>query len=216
MKLIPQHLRRKAEFESYQIFHKNIRALPKNPDGSFNVFADGFQDNDVDAFRHAFVSGVFVQEYGALAADIFGRLNEYFPGYGTSVPNPGPSMNMDLWNNAVGRSYGKRFKTRKALSRELLKALKNGELITDPGDPREHTGASFLGVAPAGTVVVIQQERRGRNTLFFDFEQRCFLTVAEFLEKIRSGKYPRYTIRFRNGRAFPVARRDFNASNNLG
>ena len=72
MKLIPQHLRRKAEFESYQIFHKNIRALPKNPDGSFNVFADGFQDNDVDAFRHAFVSGVFVQEYGALAADIFG------------------------------------------------------------------------------------------------------------------------------------------------
>jgi hypothetical protein len=113
-------------------------------------------------------------------------------------------MNMDLWNNAVGRSYGKRFKTRKALSRELLKALKNGELITNPGDPREHTDASFLGVAPAGTVVVIQQERRGRNTLFFDFEQRCFLTVAEFLEKIRSGKYPRYTIRFRNGRAFPA------------
>ena len=66
-------------------------------------------------------------------------------------------MNMDLWNNAVGRSYGIRFKTRKALSRELLKALKNGELITDPGDHREHTGASFLGVAPAGTVVVIQQ-----------------------------------------------------------
>jgi hypothetical protein len=49
-----------------------LRKLPKNQDGTINEFSEGFDDNDVDALRHAYVSGVFTQEYGELSADIFG------------------------------------------------------------------------------------------------------------------------------------------------
>ena len=48
-----------------------------------------FQHNDVDAFRHAYVSGVFTQEYGENAAEVFGRLNEFLgPGVYSNSKNP--------------------------------------------------------------------------------------------------------------------------------
>ena len=56
---IPPTLRDEAEAEAYQYFDENIRELPKNSDGTINTSAPGFHDNDVDAFRHAYVSGVF-------------------------------------------------------------------------------------------------------------------------------------------------------------
>ena len=46
---------------------------------------------------------------------------------------------MDLWNNFVGQKYGKKSKTRKELFGHLLKALKNGELITDLNDGRKYS-----------------------------------------------------------------------------
>ncbi len=59
----PSNLRDEAKIEGYLYFDKYIRKLPKNPDGSINEFSPRFADNDVDAFRHAYVSGVFTQEY---------------------------------------------------------------------------------------------------------------------------------------------------------
>lgn len=76
MKWWPPNLSREAEMEGYLYFDKNIRNLPKNPDGTINTSVSGFADNDVDAFRHAYVSAVFTQEYGKKAANIFGLLNE--------------------------------------------------------------------------------------------------------------------------------------------
>ncbi len=86
---IPPTLRDEAEAEAYQYFDENIRELPKNSDGTINTSAPGFHDNDVDAFRHAYVSGVFTQEYSETAADIFGRLNEFFgPDLYSNSTNP--------------------------------------------------------------------------------------------------------------------------------
>lgn len=65
---LPGSLRDEAEKESYDYFDKNIRVLPKNPDGTINTSARGFHDNDVDAFRHAYVSGIFTQEYSETTA----------------------------------------------------------------------------------------------------------------------------------------------------
>ena len=108
---IPWVLRDEAEAEGYRYFDKNIRPLPKDASGNIDATKGGFTDNDVDAFRHAYVSGVFTQEYGETAADIFGRMNEMNPAdvYSNSA-NPG-SRNMDLWNNAVGRKYGLKART---------------------------------------------------------------------------------------------------------
>ena len=69
----------------------------------------------MDALRHAYVSGVFTQEYGEAAANVLGRLNEYSPGGGSSSSSSTNSTNMDLWNNEVARKYGKKSKTRKEL-----------------------------------------------------------------------------------------------------
>jgi len=67
----PWVLKDEAQMEAYEYFDKYIRKLPKSPDGKIEDAAPGFQDNDVDAFRHAYVSGVFTQEYSESTADLF-------------------------------------------------------------------------------------------------------------------------------------------------
>jgi hypothetical protein len=42
-----------AELEAYEYFNKNIRPLPKDSNGNIDSGQKGFQNNDVDAFRHA-------------------------------------------------------------------------------------------------------------------------------------------------------------------
>lgn len=110
---LPHILKNEAEAEGYEYFDKNIRALPKDEAKQIAPFLGGFQDNDVDAFRHAYVSGVFTQEYNEPAAEILGRINECTPfDLYSNAMNPG-SKNMDLWNNAIGRKYGARIKDRR-------------------------------------------------------------------------------------------------------
>ena len=125
-------------------------------------------------------------------------------------------MNMDLWNNAVGRKYGKKVKGRKQLFDELLKALEKGELITNPIDKREYTGLPYLETVPAGTVVVVGKDKNGRNILFFDLRAKLVLSRADFVNQIRAGNYPRYGLRVVKGVPIPVAKRDASIQNNLG
>jgi hypothetical protein len=58
---MPWRVRAEAQQELYKYFNANVRPLPLNPDGTINASARGFNNNDVDAFRHAYVSGVFTQ-----------------------------------------------------------------------------------------------------------------------------------------------------------
>lgn len=66
-----------AKYEAYTYFDRYIRRLPKRKDGRLNDLAPGFDDNDVDAFRHAYTSGVFTQEYSERVANLFGLGWEY-------------------------------------------------------------------------------------------------------------------------------------------
>ncbi len=94
-----------SKLEIYELIDKNIRKLPTNEDGSFNEFSNGFQDNDIDALRHAYVSGVYTMEYNEEVAEKLGRLQELvFSDSSSAHPH---AENMDLWNNAIGRKYGK-------------------------------------------------------------------------------------------------------------
>jgi hypothetical protein len=88
------------------------------------------------------VSGVFTQEYGEAAANIFGLVNEYDP-FGQLSHSVSPrSTNMDLWNNRVGRKYGKKTRGRKALLKLIHQALNRGELILDLKDSRKFSGTT--------------------------------------------------------------------------
>ena len=121
MSILPKiyTLKNEAQSELYNWFDKEIRPLPKNPDGTIHEFADGLVDNDIDALRHAYVSGVYTLEFSEQTAEIMGRLNEL--GAFNSSSNSQGSENMDLWNNAVGRTKAKRIKTRRELYDSLIK-----------------------------------------------------------------------------------------------
>lgn len=86
----PFSLKDTARDEAYEYFDKNIRALTKDSEGKIDPTAFGLADNDIDAFRHAYVSGVFTQVYSESAADIFGRINEHSPvSWYSDAKNPG-------------------------------------------------------------------------------------------------------------------------------
>src|SRR5688500_111693 len=103
-------LKKEARDEAYAYFDQRIRRLPKRKDGKLDLLAPGFDDNDVDAFRHAYVSGVFTQEHGEQTANLLGLANEYsLEGQYSHSMSP-RSRDMDLWNNRVGRKYGKKTK----------------------------------------------------------------------------------------------------------
>lgn len=212
MKWWPPNLSREAEMEGYLYFDKYIRNLPKNPDGTINTLASGFADNDVDAFRHAYVSGVFTQEYGEKAANIFGLLNEI-----SSIGSPAGGSNMDLWNNSVGRKLGLKAKNRIKLAELIKRALENGELIISLDDPRMFTEAAPP--KPEGeehSVIVLKGNEKGANEYFYDFNISKVLSRSEFVAEIIAGHYPGYGVRKVNGAEFPFSKKDNNSSNNLG
>ena len=70
-------LKSEAQSELYQWFDKEVSQLKKNSNGVVDPYANGLADNDVDAMRHAYVSGVYTLEYGAQTSEILGRLNEF-------------------------------------------------------------------------------------------------------------------------------------------
>lgn len=211
----PLILKDEARDEAYAYFDKKIRPLLRDASGKIDPSANGLENNDVDAFRHAYVSAVFTQEYGETSADIFGRLNEMNP-IGRSRPGDDAAVNMDLWNNAVGRKYGLKAKNRNSLLKMLNQALKNGELILTPKDKRKYEGIVHSSVTKSKPIIVLHEEKKGRNEVFFDVEKGKILTVDEFISLIEAGEYPGYAIKAVRGKPTPVSKPDSHGTNNLG
>ena len=209
-------LKSKSEQEAYEFFDKFIRKLPRNEDRSFNKLAGGFDDNDVDAIRHAYTSGIFTQVYGERIDLILGEMNELTP-MGGSSSNTTNSSKMDLWNNKIGIKYGKKTSGKLKLFKFLLKALKNNELIIDPEtDPRI---SKINNVNPKNyqdKVIVVKESKKGKNLLYFDINSNLLLNREEFISAIVSGKYPRYEIRNIKAEDTPVSKKDSLVQNNLG
>lgn len=215
MNLRPDLLMIEARDEAYQYFDKNIRSLTKDSEGKIDPTALGLTDNDVDAFRHAYVSGVFTQVYSQETADIFGRINEYSPlSWYSNSKNPG-SLNMDLWNNGIGRKYGKKVKNRKELLKIIHEALRNGELIVDPKDNRKYEGKTSNSLNKSKPVIVLKEGEKGRNEVFFDLIKNIILSREEFVASIESGDYPAYSVKIINGLPTPVSKPDGRETNNL-
>lgn len=78
MKIDPfTDLMEEARVEAYDYFDQNIRKLPRGANGKIKIVGPAVDDNDVDAFRHTYVSGVFTQKFGEKTANFFGLLNEF-------------------------------------------------------------------------------------------------------------------------------------------
>lgn len=212
----PESLREESRDQLYSFVDKYYKKLPK-VDGKITGTGKEFLDNDIDALRHAFVSGVFTQEYSEVVANVFGLMNEWAPGLGSSSSYSSNSKNMDLWNNAVGRRYGKKTKGRFKLFKLLLKALKNGELIISPDtDSRKYNGKVFDLENSKKKVIVIKESKKGKNLSYLDLNQMKFLSRDDFLSEIKLGHYPRYEIKIINRQETPVSKKDGITPNNLG
>jgi len=209
-------LKHEAEEEAYKYFDKNIRPLKKNGKGEVDNTAPGLVDNDVDSFRHAYVSGRYVQEYNEVVAKVLGDAQEVFPGGSSNPQNSDAAKNMDKWNNEVGRKYGKNTKSREDLAKLLQKALENGELIISLDDPRKFGGETSFQFDSNKPVIVLKETETGRNELFCDLSNGNIFDREGFVVAIGSGKHPGYTVTSIDGLATPMSKPDGVASNNLG
>ncbi len=186
----------------------------KKTDGTIDEYAWGLANNDIDALGHSYVSGRYVMEFGESTADIMGRLNE-FKNFNFGVKEA-PSENMDLWNNSIGRLYGKKAKNKRELFDLLLKALKNGELIIDLKDRRKYKGEKSIKRLPESFVIKIKESKTGANIEFLDVRSKVVMTKQEFIFAIKADKYPGYGVRKHESGEYPYSIRDRFQFNNLG
>lgn len=161
----PFKLRDKVRDNCYIYFDENIRRLEKDSNGKINPSAFGLENNDVDAFRHACVSGILTMEYNEEVADILGRLNEFLTLDLYSNSKDPRSLNMDLWNNSIGRKYGKISKTQEELFKFIHNAIKDGELIISLDDIRKYIGNDHSSVNKSKPIIVLRENDSSRNEL---------------------------------------------------
>ena len=205
-------VKRTAEKEICNLIDKNLRPLPRKSDGTFDTASTEFSDNDVDALRHAYVSGVFTIKYNVLVANVLGYVNEFRGNYGRNLRQQSNIRNMDLWNNHVGREYGKKSKNRKELFEYLIRALKNGELIVTPDDSRKYSHSENPIDA---SVIVLKESESGENQYFLDVKEMLVLSKEEFVAKIKNKYYgDEYEVRIVGGKEIPASKRD--GKDNLG
>ena len=158
----------------------------------------------------------WLQEFGETTANLLGLLNEYDP-FGAASNTIDPrSRNMDLWNNKVGRKYGKKTNGRKTLLKLIHQALKNGELILDLKDKREFVGKKSAPKRISKPIIAFSKSKSGRNELYYDLLKKIVMTRLEFVDSIHAGNYPGYIVKLIHGIDTPVSKRDGKRFNNIG
>lgn len=121
-----------------------------------------------------------------------------------------------LENNAVGREYGKRAKTRTELLKLIHKALDDGELIIKLEDKRKYQGYMENPLNKSRPLIVLDEDENGRNILFLNTLSGEVLSREETVQKIHRGELPDYTVKMITGIETPVSKPDSRKKNNLG
>ena len=67
----------KFKKEAYTYFDQNIHKLSKTKAGEFDESGGAMQNNDADAFRHAYASGSVTQWASAYVAEKLGQIVEW-------------------------------------------------------------------------------------------------------------------------------------------
>ncbi len=108
-------------------------------------------NNEADAFKHAYMQWFLGFFFNDSIAKEYGDMHE------NETPNaPSGERNMDLWNNAIGREIAldmrKKYTSVINFNNEsisdiaseiIYNKMKNGELITDPSDPRRFENMKY-------------------------------------------------------------------------
>ena len=105
------------------------KKLKRNKLGLFKSQGNG---DEVDAFKHAYVSAMMAQNFGRCIAYAGGEVNEIKGDIFNDQRKK--HRNMDEWNNAEGRKIGLNTTTREEIKNAVWKALNDGVLIGNVDD----------------------------------------------------------------------------------
>ena len=114
-------------------------------------------DDEIDAFRHAFMQAYITANSGAGNAKFLGDAYEKIGDIMHSQPSG--ERNMDLWNNAIGREIGEEVKNETShfrhlttqemfedmIAEKIYNRMKNGEMITTIKDLRDFETSPYNG-----------------------------------------------------------------------
>ena len=65
-------------------------------------------------------------------------------------------------------------------------------------------------------ISVTSESKIGRNETFHDNFKNKDMTANQFVDEIKKGNYPKFTVKLINGIPTPVSKPDNNTNNNLG
>ncbi len=108
-----------------------------------------FWNNEADAFKHTYMGADLALKYDDQYSLLAGMYHEY-----QTPNNPPLEWNMDSWNNNQGRKIAKEIqkeygndyyklpeqKQSDIIATKIMYKMRNGDLITNPTDPREYNG----------------------------------------------------------------------------
>ena len=114
-------------------------------------------DDEIDAFRHAFMQAYITANSGAGSAKFLGDAYEKIGDIMHTQPSG--ERNMDLWNNAVGREIGEEVKNETShfqhlttqkmfedmIADKIYNRIKSGDIITSPKDLRDFESSPYNG-----------------------------------------------------------------------
>jgi hypothetical protein len=133
--------------QAYDAYEKYVGPIPVKTRSDGSTFRDT-HNSKVDAFRHAYASGIMAMEYGENIANALGQGYELKGEYDNYKLPDGPRKqsteqiikenNMDLWNNKIGRDASIGCKSREQFVSKLVESLKDGKFITNPSDTRNY------------------------------------------------------------------------------
>jgi hypothetical protein len=135
---------------------------------SYKLDIRGRHNGEWDAFRHAYVSGRFTQAGYENTAQILGLGNEIFS------KNQLAEREMDLWNNAKGRDFGRQTTTPDQLAERVYRAIQNNELILGIGNRPKANPAEQYDIKDKP---IIHNRQQGAEIV--SPQQKTFVEIAQ-------------------------------------
>lgn len=161
----PKYYGEKAEQYGYKY---NLKTNPIENEQGHN--------DEVDAFRHAYMQAYITVNQGKEVAKIIGDIYERWGDY--TEAQDAKERNMDLWNNEIGRQIGEEVKnetshfkdltTQKMLedmiAEKIYERMQNGDIITDPQKDKRIYKENGQPTGGASQVEPFSRQQIGRMT----------------------------------------------------
>ena len=159
-------------------------------------------DDEIDAFRHAYMQAYITANSGQDKAKFLGDAYEKIGDF--LHTQPVGERNMDMWNNAIGREIGEEVKNEIShfrdittqqmfedmIAEKIYNRIKSGEMITSPKDIRDFNSSPYNGrIYTREEIGAMSPEEYGMNRILIDkaFSKGDVMSEYDVKNAVRSG-----------------------------